>query len=126
MKNNIVNLYRSNSEEALRKLGTMLVMFLCVFIAFRSLLADYTVSFIKILPDMLVLAYFALYSISIKFRYKFKIYDWLFLGFLAVGFVSTVIVNRVGSLGGIYNFIFEIYFDIKKKIKKKIKKDLDI
>lgn len=108
MKNNIVNLYRSNSEEALRKLGTMLVMFLCVFIAFRSLLADYTVSFIKILPDMLVLAYFALYSISIKFRYKFKIYDWLFLGFLAVGFVSTVIVNRVGSLGGIYNFIFEV------------------
>lgn len=108
MKNNIISLYKSDSEAALRKLGTMLVMFLCVFIAFRSLLADYTVSFIKILPDMLVLAYFALYSVSIRFRYKFKIYDWLFLGFLAVGFVSTVIVNRAGALGGIYGFIFEI------------------
>ncbi len=108
MKNSIVSLYKSNSETALRKLGTALVMFLCVFIAFRSLLADYTISAVKILPDLLVIAYFALYSLSIKFRYKFKAYDWLFLGFLAVGFISTVFVNRAGAFSGIYNFIFEV------------------
>lgn len=108
MSNHIANIYKSDRTSFLRTLGSYLVMLLCVFVAFRSPLAELTTSAIKIIPDVLILSFFVFYSVSIGFRYKFKVYDFLFLGFLVVGFVSTVIVNRAGSYGGLYNFLFQV------------------
>lgn len=108
MSSKIASIYKSDRESFLRRLGSYLVAFLCVFVAFRSPLAELTTSAIKIIPDVLIIAFFIVYSISIGFRYKFKAYDFLFLGFLVVGFVSTVIVNRAGSYGGLYNFLFQV------------------
>ncbi len=88
----------------LREIGFYLVLFLFVFIPFRSPLADLTTSALKAVPDVLVLLLFIGYSISIRFRYKFRIYDWFFLGFLAVGFISTVLVNHVGLSA----FVFQV------------------
>lgn len=98
----------SDKESFLRSLGCSLVIFLCAFVAFRSPLAELTTSAIKIIPDLSILAFFVIYSISIRFRYRFKAYDLLFLGFLAVAFASTVIVNRAGPHHGLSNFVFQV------------------
>lgn len=79
--------------ERLRKAGLALLLFLCVFIPFRTPLADLTVSAVKAIPDVLILALAAWYAVTIRFRFRFLPQDLLFLGFLAVGLISTVAVN---------------------------------
>lgn len=108
MSSKITSVSVSDKESFFRKLGSYLVIFLCVFVSFRSPLAELTTSAVKIIPDIFILAFFVIYSVSIRFRYKFKAYDFLFLGFLAVGFVSTVIVNHAGAKGGLSNYLFQV------------------
>lgn len=83
---------------ALRRAGLALLLFLCVFIPFRTPLADLTTSTIKAIPDVLILALTVWYAVAIRFRFHFQPQDFLFLGFLAVGLISTVAVNG-NSLG---------------------------
>ncbi len=95
-------------EEAIKlnleNVGFYLLLFFCVFIPFRSPLADFTTEYIKLLPDILILAIFIWYSIDIRFRYKFKLYDMAYFVFLIWALISTVFVNNMG----IYKYFFEV------------------
>ena len=79
--------------EKLRKAGFLLVLFLCLFIPFRTPLADLTVSAVKAIPDALILCLAGWYAVTVKFRFRFTLHDVLFLAFLAVGLISTAVVN---------------------------------
>lgn len=72
------------------------IIFLCVFIPFRNPLSDILTPSIKIIPDIVSVALFFIYSIKIKFKYKINIVDIFFILFILLGFVSTVIINHVG------------------------------
>ena len=82
--------------EKLRQAGFLLVLFLCLFIPFRTPLSDLTVSAVKAIPDVLILCLAGWYAVAVKFRFRFTLHDLLFLAFLAVGLVSTVLVNGNG------------------------------
>ena len=82
--------------EKLRQAGFLLVLFLCLFIPFRTPLSDLTVSAVKAIPDVLILFLAGWYAVAVKFRFRFTLHDLLFLAFLAVGLVSTVLVNGNG------------------------------
>ncbi|MBR5538158.1 MAG: O-antigen ligase family protein [Clostridia bacterium] len=82
--------------EALRRAGFLLVLFLCLFIPFRTPLSDLTVSAVKAVPDVLILCLAAWYAVTVRFRFRFTLHDVVFLAFLAVGLVSTAVVNGNG------------------------------
>ena len=81
---------------SLKKAALGLLLFLCVFIPFRTPLSDLTVSAVKAIPDVLILFLAGWYAVAVKFRFRFTLHDLLFLAFLAVGLVSTVLVNGNG------------------------------
>jgi hypothetical protein len=80
----------------LRQAGILLILFLCLFIPFRTPLADNTLSAVKAIPDLLIIALFVWYSMSIRLRYRFTLPDLLFIAFELLALVSTVFVNRLG------------------------------
>lgn len=82
--------------EKIRQAGFALLLFLCLFIPFRTPLADLTVSAVKAIPDVLILCLAAWYAFTVKFRFRFLLHDLLFLAFLAVGLISTAVVNGNG------------------------------
>ena len=96
-----MNLTRCYEPQQLPKkllqAGMALLLFLCLFIPFRTPLADLTVSAVKAIPDVLILLLAAWYAIAVRFRFRFTLHDVLFLAFLAVGLVSTVFVNGNGA-----------------------------
>ena len=80
----------------LRQAGVILLLFLCVFIPFRTPLAENTFSAIKAIPDLLIIALFVWYSVTIRLRYRFTLPDLLFIAFELLALISTVAVNRLG------------------------------
>lgn len=74
----------------LKKAGLYLLLFLCVFIPFRTPLADLTVSGVKALPDVLILALAGWYVLAARFRLRFTLPDVLFLAFEGLALVSTL------------------------------------
>lgn len=75
----------------LKKAGLFLLLFLCVFIPFRTPLSDLTFSGVKALPDVLICALAIWYAISVRFQFQWKLPDVLFLAFEAVALFSTLI-----------------------------------
>ena len=79
----------------MKKLGFALLLFLCIFIPFRTPLANLTFEAIKAIPDILILALAVWYVIHIRFRLKFKVQDFIFIGFILFALVSTVFINKL-------------------------------
>lgn len=86
---------RREPSEALKKAGLYLVIFLCVFIPFRSPISDLTTGAVKLLSDVLVIGLLGWYAIEIRFRFKFKVQDILFISYVVVGVLSTYFFNHV-------------------------------
>ena len=84
-------------ESVTNKTGKYLLLFLAIFIAFRELIALYAGSFIKFLPDVLVWGELLLVLIKNKFKLNLKLYDYFFIGFIVIGFLSCLI-NSVSFL----------------------------
>lgn len=100
----LVGISQSNQMKLIQKASFLLTVFLCVFIPLRSVLELYTVSYVKMVPDILILGLLLWYAITIRFRFKFVLQDWIFLGFIALAFVSSIFINHVG----ISPFIFQV------------------
>ena len=103
---------------ALPKAGFALLLFLCVFIPFRTPLADATVSAVKAIPDVLILILLVWYAVAIRFRFRFQPQDFLFLALEALAFVSTVFVNHLSVSLFIYEtrsigIYYILYFVIR-------------
>ena len=103
---------------ALPKAGFALLLFLCVFIPFRTPLADATVSAMKAIPDVLILILLVWYAVAIRFRFRFQPQDFLFLALEALAFVSTVFVNHLSVSLFIYEtrsigIYYILYFAIR-------------
>lgn len=94
-----MSLFRPHQPQelpaALKKAALGLLLFLCVFIPFRTPLADLTFSGIKAIPDVLILCLAAWYAVTIRFRFRFALHDLLFLAFELWALVSTVVVNHL-------------------------------
>ena len=84
-------------ESVTNKTGKYLLLFLAIFIAFRELIALYAGSFIKFLQDVLVWRELLLVLIKNKFKLNLKLYDYFFIGFIVIGFLSCLI-NSVSFL----------------------------
>lgn len=71
---------------------------LILVVTFREIIALYTSSFIKFIPDLIIWV-MLVYIVVIKNKFKFKLrnYDILFILFLIVGFVSTIL-NKTSLL----------------------------
>ena len=85
---------QTNRTRLLRKVSFLLLGFLCVFIPLRSVLELYISPYVKVIPDILIVLLFIWYAINIRFRFRFLLHDWLFLGFLALGIISSVLINH--------------------------------
>ena len=83
------------SFKYIRSFSFYLMLFLCVFIPFRSPISDLTTSLVKSIPDILILGVFVWYSIIIRFRYRFLVQDFFLIGFFAICLVSSVFINHV-------------------------------
>ena len=94
-----MSLFRPHQPQelpaALKKAALWLLLFLCVFIPFRTPLADLTFPGIKAIPDVLILCLAAWYAVTIRFRFRFALHDLLFLAFELWALVSTVVVNHL-------------------------------
>ena len=95
-----------------------LSLFLCFFIPFRTPLSSLTFSGIKALPDLLILGLFVWYSVIIRFRYRFKLHDLLFIAFELLALVSTLFVNGLSISLFIYQtrsigIYYILYFVIR-------------
>lgn len=104
--------------RALTRAGFALILFLCVFIPFRTPLANATFSGIKAIPDVLILCLLVWYAVAIRFRFRFRLQDFLFLGLEALAFVSTVFVNHLSITLFIYQtrsigIYYILYFVIR-------------
>lgn len=86
---------RREPSEAIKKAGLCLILFLCVFIPFRSPISDLTASAAKLIPDLLIIGLLIWYAIEIRFRFDFKIQDILFISYVGVSAVTTVFFNDV-------------------------------
>lgn len=80
--------------QSLKKAGLFLMLFLCVFIPFRQPLADLTVSAVKAVPDLLILALAGWYAAAIRFRFRFQLNDLLFLAFELTA-LAGCLINRI-------------------------------
>lgn len=69
---------------------------LIIFIPFREILAYYTISLVKSLPDLLILLLLIAYLINVKFHFRFELCDWLFGAYLIWELISTVFINHWG------------------------------
>jgi len=90
-------------HRLLKTAAYFLVLGLCVFIPIRSVLAEYGNSLVKVIPDLAILALAGCYTLSIRFRFKFLLHDFIFLAFLGLAFVSTLLNGS-----GIMPFIFQV------------------
>lgn len=79
--------------KAIKAAGLALLLFLCVFIPFRSPLSDLAGAWVKAIPDVLILALAVWYAVVIRFRFRFLPQDLLFLLLEALALVSTVFIN---------------------------------
>lgn len=103
--------------QKMKQAAFALLLFLCVFIPFRTPLSDLTVSAVKAIPDVLILCLAVWYAVVIRFRFRFLLHDLFFIGFVALGAVSTVLLNgnsislviyQARSIGIYYIFYFII------------------
>ncbi len=78
-------------EKSINYLTKWLLVFFAIFVPFRELIAYYTVGFAKFIPDALVWILFILVIIKNKFKLHLKSYDYLYIGFLSLGFFSSLI-----------------------------------
>lgn len=68
-----------------------LLLFLAVFMPFRELISLYTNSFIKFLPDILIWGELFFVVAINKFKLNLKMYDYFFMAFIFIGFISSFI-----------------------------------
>lgn len=116
-------------KEVANKTGKYLLLLLAIFIPFRELIALYAGSFIKLLPDVLVWGELLLVLIKDKFKLNLKLYDYLFIGFIIIGFLSCLVNSvsllafalQVRSIGTMYALFYVIRnINIEKKDYKTI------
>lgn len=81
------------ASPLMKKLGFALLLFLCIFIPFRTPLANLTFQGIKAIPDILILVLAVWYVIHMRLKLSFKLQDFVFMGFILFALISTVFVN---------------------------------
>ena len=96
-----------------------LLLFLCVFVPLRSPLADWTVSAIKAVPDVLIVLLFLGFLAESRLRIRLLPQDWLFAGFALVALISTCVVNGFGIGRFIYQLrsialMYVLYFILRQ------------
>lgn len=84
-------------ESNLKKWIQCILIFLCIFVPFRELISYYTISYVKIIPDILIWGLLVIIVIKNKFNLNLKIYDIFYIAFLLFAFISTLI-NHISIL----------------------------
>lgn len=78
------------------KLVSFLLLFLVIFIPYREVISTFTISKVKVIPDIMILITFALYMVKSRFRIKLNLTDIFYAVFLILAFISTIFINNVG------------------------------
>ncbi|MBR6530585.1 MAG: LicD family protein [Clostridia bacterium] len=89
---------------SLKLAGVFVMLFLCVFIPARNILEYFVGTWIKLVPDVLVLSLLLWYAVATRLRMRFLAQDFFFLAFLGLGFVNTVFLQGVGLMP----FVFQV------------------
>lgn len=92
------NLKLNERNKIGKTFSVCLIMFLSLFLPFRSPLAEFVGGWMSFVPDVLILIFFVF---TLVFNYKslyFRKYDFVFLAFLVFALISTVFVNKVSVI----------------------------
>ncbi|MEE1086102.1 MAG: O-antigen ligase family protein [Schaedlerella sp.] len=81
-----------------------LICFLIIFIAFRNILELLIGTSVKLIPDISIILLFILFVIYKKGKVEIKKYDIFIIAFLAIAFVNTVAIQKIG----LYPYIYEV------------------
>lgn len=82
-------------SRALPRLGEGLLLFFCCFLPFRLPLIHLLGDWVKYIPDVLILSFFALFAAEKRLRFRLSRTDLLFLLFLAFAFCGTCLIARL-------------------------------
>lgn len=93
-----------NGQYIIEKYINCLLLFLAVFIPSRNVLELFLGTYVKSIPDILILGLAFLYFVYVKGRIKIKLYDVFIIVFLGVAFVNTIVFQQID----LYVYIFEI------------------
>lgn len=96
-----------NNESMKTKLewyAKFLLIFLVIFIPSRNVLELCLGTYIKIVPDVLILFLFFAFCIYKKGKIQLKSYDLIFALFFIVAFINTIVFQKIG----LYIYIFEV------------------
>ncbi len=84
-------------EQSISKITKYLLIILAIIVPLRDLISYYTISYMKFLPDIMIYILLLFVLIKNKFKLNLKIYDKLYIVFLIIGFISTLI-NKTSIL----------------------------
>lgn len=93
---------REQIENNMGRSIKFLLFFLVVFLPFRSLIEMYVGSYMKVLPDFCIMLLAGAFIIYRKAKMDFKFQDIIFICYLMVAFVNTVIINNIDVVIYIY------------------------
>jgi putative inorganic carbon (hco3(-)) transporter len=85
-----------NISSIYERLLRGLLFFLVIFIPYREVISLFVSPRVKLLPDLMILFVFALYLIKNKFKIKLNSSDIYYGIFLALAFISSIVINHVG------------------------------
>lgn len=91
-------------KEKMEWYAKFLVAFLLIFIPCRNALELCLGTYVKVIPDVLILVLMLIFFVYKKGRVEFKIYDFIILLFLGLGFVNSVILNGIS----LYTYVFAV------------------
>ncbi|MBO5797055.1 MAG: hypothetical protein J6R77_01780, partial [Clostridia bacterium] len=87
------HLFRGNGADKLYATAFFSLVFFCVWLPVRNVV---DLPALKIIPDLMIFSLFVWYAVTIRFRFRLVLHDWLFLAFLAVSSASSLFVNHIG------------------------------
>jgi hypothetical protein len=109
-------------EKILNRLIKYSLIILAIFIPFREILATYTISSIKIIPDIIAYILLLLTIIKNKSKLNLKLYDIFYICFLSFGLISNLI-NNVSLISYLYQFrsittMYVIFYVLRNNVLK--------
>lgn len=96
----------------MQKISYILILFLCLFLPVKNTLVLY-LPIARVLPDILIAVTFIFYSISIRFKYKSKLksYDIVFVVYLLLFSITSLLINDIVAAAVIFQIrSFSLYY----------------
>lgn len=114
----LLSLFKGNGADKLYAAAFFSLVFFCIWLPVRNVL---DLPIVKIVPDLMILSLFAWYAVTVRFRFRLLLHDWLFLAFLAVASASSLLLNHIGILPIVFQIrsigVFYILYFVVRNLR---------